>query len=138
MPPVDHELIAADDIIGLKGQLLASGLSIPQLVRTAWAAAASFRGTDKRGGPNGARIRLEPQRDWPVNDPAELAKVLQTLEQAQLDFNDEQPGGKRVSLADLIALGGCAAVNRRRRTPDTTLGSSSRQDVRTPRRSRPT
>ncbi len=110
MPPVDHELIAADDIAGLKGQILASGLSIPQLVITAWAAAASFRGTDKRGGVNGARIRLEPQRDWQVNDPAELAKVLQTLEQVQQDFNDGQPGGKKVSLADLIVLGGCAAV----------------------------
>ncbi len=110
VPAVDHDLIAADDIAGLKGQILASGLSIPQLVTTAWAAASSFRGTDKRGGANGARIRLEPQRDWPVNDPAELAKVLQTLEQVQQDFNDEQPGGKKVSLADLIVLGGCAAV----------------------------
>jgi catalase-peroxidase len=110
VPPVDRELIAADDIAGLKGQLLASGLSIPQLVITAWAAAASFRGTDKRGGANGARIRLEPQREWLVNDPAELAKVLHTLEQVQQDFNDGQPGGKKVSLADLIVLGGCAAV----------------------------
>jgi catalase-peroxidase len=110
VPAVDHELIGAEDIAALKGKLLASGLSIPQLVSTAWAAAASFRGTDKRGGANGARIRLAPQRDWEVNDPTELAKVLQTLEQVQQDFNSSQSGGKKVSLADLIVLGGCAAV----------------------------
>jgi catalase-peroxidase len=110
VPAVDHELIGEADIASLKGKILASGLSISQLVSTAWASAASFRGTDKRGGANGARLRLAPQRDWEVNDPAELAKVLQTLEQIQQDFNGSQSGGKKVSLADLIVLGGCAAV----------------------------
>ena len=110
VPEVDHELIGEEDIAALKGKILASGLSISQLVSTAWASAASFRGTDKRGGANGGRIRLEPQRDWEVNNPAELAKVLQTLEGIQQDFNSSQSGGKKVSLADLIVLGGCAAV----------------------------
>ncbi|MEQ7124204.1 catalase/peroxidase HPI [Actinopolymorpha sp. B11F2] len=110
VPEVTHELIADEDIAALKGTLLASGLSISQLVSTAWASAASFRGTDKRGGANGARIRLAPQKDWQVNSPAELAKALQVLEQVQRDFNSAQPGGKQVSLADLIVLGGCAAV----------------------------
>ena len=110
VPAVDHELIGEEDIAALKGKILASGLSISQLVSTAWASAASFRGTDKRGGANGARIRLAPQKDWEVNEPAELAKVLQTLEQIQQDFNSSQSGGKKVSLADLIVLGGCAAV----------------------------
>ena len=113
VPEVDHELIGEADIAGLKSRILGSGLSISQLVSTAWAAAASFRGTDKRGGANGARIRLAPQKDWDVNDPSELAKVLQTLEQLQQDFNRGQAGGsagKKVSLADLIVLGGCAAV----------------------------
>jgi catalase-peroxidase len=110
VPEVDHELIGDEDIAALKGKILASGLSISQLVSTAWASAASFRGTDKRGGANGARIRLAPQKDWEVNDPAELAKVLQTLEDIQQDFNSTQSGGKKVSLADLIVLGGCAAV----------------------------
>jgi catalase-peroxidase len=110
VPAVDHELVAEKDIAALKGTILASGLSIPQLVTTAWAAAASFRGTDKRGGANGARIRLAPQRDWEVNNLAGLATVLQTLEQVQQDFNASQSGGKKVSLADLIVLGGCAAV----------------------------
>jgi catalase-peroxidase len=110
VPAVDHELIGVEDIAALKGKLLASGLSLPQLVTTAWASAASFRGTDKRGGANGARIRLAPQRDWEANEPAELANVLQSLEQIQQDFNGSQTGGKKVSLADLIVLGGCAAV----------------------------
>jgi catalase-peroxidase len=110
VPGVDHELIGEQDIAALKGNLLASGLSISQLVTTAWAAAASFRGTDKRGGANGARVRLAPQRDWEVNDPTELAKVLQRLEELQRDFNGSQSGDKKVSLADLIVLGGCAAV----------------------------
>jgi catalase-peroxidase len=110
VPAVDHELIGQQDIAALKGKVVASGLSISQLVSTAWAAAATFRGTDKRGGANGARIRLAPQKDWEVNDPTELAKVLQTLEAIQQDFNTTQSGGKRVSLADLIVLGGCAAV----------------------------
>jgi len=110
VPPVDHELIGDDDIADLKGRILASGLSVSQLVSTAWSSAATFRGTDKRGGANGARIRLAPQKNWEVNDPTELAKVLQTLEQVQQDFNSSQSGGKRVSLADVIVLGGCAAV----------------------------
>jgi catalase-peroxidase len=110
VPAVDHELIDEADIARLKDTILASGLSIPRLVSTAWAAAASFRGTDKRGGANGARVRLAPQKDWEVNEPAALAEVLQTLEQIQQDFNRSQAGGKRVSLADLIVLGGCAAV----------------------------
>jgi catalase-peroxidase len=112
VPEVDHELITDEDIAALKGKLLDSGLSISQLVSTAWASAASFRGTDKRGGANGARIRLAPQKDWEANDPAELAKVLPTLERIQQDFNSAQSGGKKVSLADLIVLGGCAAVER--------------------------
>jgi catalase-peroxidase len=110
VPEVDHDLIVDEDVRALKSTILASGLSIPQLVTTAWASAASFRGTDKRGGANGARIRLAPQRDWEVNNPAELAKVLRTLEQIQHDFNRSQSGGKKVSLADLIVLGGCAGV----------------------------
>jgi len=110
VPDVDHELIGAQDIAGLKAKVLASGLSVSQLVSTAWASAASFRGTDKRGGANGARIRLAPQKDWEVNNPAELGKVLQTLEQIQTKFNSSQTNGKRVSLADLIVLAGCAGV----------------------------
>jgi catalase-peroxidase len=111
VPPVDHELIGERDIGALKGKILESGLSISQLVRTAWAAATTFRGTDKRGGANGARIRLAPQKDWEVNEPAALAKALQKLEAIQKDFNSSQSGGKKkVSLADLIVLGGCAAV----------------------------
>jgi catalase-peroxidase len=110
VPAVDHDLIDAADIAALKERLLASGLSGTQLVRTAWAAAASFRGTDKRGGANGARLRLEPQRSWAVNEPAELASVLPVLERVQQDFNGAQSGGKKVSLADVIVLGGCAAV----------------------------
>ncbi|HEX7107167.1 MAG TPA: catalase/peroxidase HPI [Acidothermaceae bacterium] len=112
VPAVDHELVSDDDVAGLKARILGSGLSIPQLVRTAWSAAASFRGTDKRGGANGARIRLAPQRDWASNEPAELAKVLPVLEQIQQEFNGGQFGGKRISLADLIVLGGCAAVEK--------------------------
>jgi catalase-peroxidase len=111
VPAVDHELIGDKDIAALKAKILASGLSISQLVTTAWASAATFRGSDKRGGANGARIRLAPQKDWDVNQPAELARVLQKLEAVQKDFNSSQAGGKKkVSLADLIVLGGCAAV----------------------------
>jgi catalase-peroxidase len=110
VPDVDHELIGDADIAALKGKLLASGLSISQLVTTAWASAVTFRFTDRRGGANGARIRLAPQKDWEVNQPAELAKVLQALEQVQQDFNGSQSSGMKVSLADLIVLGGCAAV----------------------------
>ena len=110
VPYVDHELIDEQDIAHLKAEVLASGLSVSRLVSTAWAAAASFRGTDKRGGANGARLRLAPQKDWEVNDPAELAKVLPTLEGIQAEFNNAQSGGKRVSLADLIVLAGGAGV----------------------------
>jgi catalase-peroxidase len=110
VPAVDHDLIGAAEIAALKATLLASGLSVSQLVSTAWAAAASFRDTDKRGGANGARLRLAPQKDWEVNDPAALAEVLPTLERIQQDFNSAQTGGMKVSLADLIVLGGCAAV----------------------------
>ena len=110
VPAVDHELIDEKDAAALKAKILASGLSISQLVTTAWASAASFRGSDKRGGANGARIRLVPQKDWEVNQPVELAKVLQKLESIQKDFNSSQKGSKKVSLADLIVLGGCAAV----------------------------
>ena len=110
VPDVDHALISEQDIAALKGKILESGLSISQLVSTAWASAATFRGTDKRGGANGARIRLAPQKDWEVNNPSELEKVLQTLEEIQAEFNGSQSDGKRVSLADLIVLAGCAAV----------------------------
>src|SRR6266852_3179572 len=111
VPAVDHALIGEPDIAALKAKILASGLSVSQLASTAWASAATFRGTDKRGGANGARIRLAPQKDWEVNQPAELAKTLQTLERIQKDFNSAQSGGKKkVSLADVIVLGGCAAV----------------------------
>ncbi|MGA2084209.1 MAG: catalase/peroxidase HPI, partial [Terracidiphilus sp.] len=110
IPAVDHPLIGEQDIAALKAKILASGLSISQLVTTAWASAATFRGSDKRGGANGARIRMAPQKDWEVNQPAELAKVLQKLEAIQKDFNGARSGGKKVSLADLIVLGGCAAV----------------------------
>ncbi|HQZ40115.1 MAG TPA: catalase/peroxidase HPI [Vicinamibacterales bacterium] len=140
VPPVAHELIGEADIAALKATLLASGLSIPQLVSTAWASAASFRGTDKRGGANGARIRLAPQKDWAVNNPPELAKVLKTLEGIQKQFNDAQVGGKKqVSLADLIVLGGCAAVEQAARsgghdvrvpfTPGRTDASPEQTDV---------
>jgi catalase-peroxidase len=111
VPAVDHELIGEQDIAGLKAKILKSGLSISQLIATAWASAASFRGSDKRGGANGARIRLEPQKSWEVNQPAELAKALPKLEAIQKEFNSSQSGGKKkVSLADVIVLGGCAAV----------------------------
>jgi len=110
VPAVDHELIDTQDIADLKGKILASGLSVSQLVSTAWASASTFRGSDKRGGANGARLRLAPQKDWEVNQPAQLKTVLQTLEGIQKDFNSAQSGGKRVSLADLIVLGGCAGV----------------------------
>jgi catalase-peroxidase len=110
IPAADHAFIGEQDTAVLKAKILASGLTISQLVTTAWASAATFRGSDKRGGANGARIRLAPQKDWEANQPAELAKVLQTLEAIQTEFNAAQSGGKKVSLADLIVLGGCAAV----------------------------
>jgi catalase-peroxidase len=110
IPAVNHKLIDEQDIVSLKGQILGSGLSVSQLVSTAWASASTFRGSDKRGGANGARIRLAPQKDWKVNQPAQLAKVLTTLEGIQSKFNSAQSGGKKVSLADLIVLAGCAGV----------------------------
>ena len=110
VPEVDHDLVDAADVAELKAKVLASGLSVSRLVATAWASAGSFRGTDKRGGANGARVRLAPQRDWEANDPAELAGALETLEAVQAEFNEAQTGGKRVSLADLIVLAGCAGV----------------------------
>jgi catalase-peroxidase len=110
IPAVDHPLINAQDIASLKSRILASGLSVSELVSTAWASASTFRGSDKRGGANGARIRLAPQKDWPVNQPAQLARVLKTLESIQSDFNRHATGGKKISLADLIVLAGCAGV----------------------------
>lgn len=112
IPAVDHKLLEARDISALKAKLLSSGLTVPQLVKTAWASAASFRGTDMRGGANGARLRLEPQKDWAVNDPQQLAQVLAVLEQVQTDFNKTLRGGKKVSLADVIVLGGAAAIEK--------------------------
>ncbi|MFZ5828579.1 MAG: catalase/peroxidase HPI [Planctomycetota bacterium] len=124
VPAVDHELINEQDIASLKDKILNSGLSTSQLVSTAWASASTFRGSDMRGGANGARIRLNPQKDWEVNQPAELAKVLETLENIQRDFNSSQSGSKKVSLADVIVLGGCAAVEEAAR--------KAGQDVRVP------
>jgi catalase-peroxidase len=112
IPAVDHPVIGEQDITALKAKILASGLSVSQLVSTAWASASTFRGSDKRGGANGARIRLAPQKDWDVNQPVQLAKVLQKLEAIQKEFNASQSGGKKVSLADLIVLGGCAAIEK--------------------------
>jgi catalase-peroxidase len=112
IPAVDHPLIGEQEIAALKAKILASGLSVSELVSTAWASASTFRGSDKRGGANGARIRLAPQKDWDVNQPAQLTKVLQTLEAIQNEFNASKSGGKKVSLADLIVLGGCAAIEK--------------------------
>ncbi len=124
VPPVDHPLVDAADIAALKAQVLASGLSVGQLVNTAWASASTFRGSDKRGGANGARIRLAPQKDWEVNQPTELAKVLATLEGIQKAFNASAAGGKKVSLADLIVLAGGAAIE--------TAAKKAGQDVTVP------
>ena len=110
VPAVNHKLIDAADIASLKSRILKSGASVPELVRTAWASASSFRGTDLRGGANGARVRIAPQKDWAVNNPTELAQVLTRLEDIQKEFNATAVGGKKVSLADLIVLGGAAAV----------------------------
>jgi catalase-peroxidase len=112
VPAITHELIGEDDIVALKDKILDSGLSISQLVSTAWASASTFRGSDKRGGANGARIRLAPQKDWEVNQKARLGNVLETLESIQKEFNSSQTGGRQVSLADLIVLGGCAAIEK--------------------------
>ena len=139
VPAVDHPLVDAKDVAQLKSKILASGLTVPELVRTSWASAATFRSTDKRGGANGARIRLAPQKDWAVNNPRELAKVLQHLEGIQQDFNRSQSGGKKVSLADLIVLGGSAAVEQAAKkagydvqvpfTPGRTDASQAQTDV---------
>jgi catalase-peroxidase len=139
VPAVTQPLIDAQDIAALKVRILASGLSVPQLIATAWASAATFRGSDKRGGANGARIRLAPQKDWAVNQPTQLQAVLQTLEVIQKAFNSSQTGGKSVSLADLIVLGGCAAVEQAARkagfdvtvpfTPGRTDASQEQTDV---------
>jgi catalase-peroxidase len=112
IPAVDHPLIGSTEIAGLKAKILASGLTISELVSAAWASASTFRGSDKRGGANGARVRLAPQKDWAVNQPAQLAKVLKTLEAIQKEFNASAAGGKKVSLADLIVLGGAAAIEK--------------------------
>jgi catalase-peroxidase len=139
VPAVDHALVNAQDVAQLKSRILSSGLTVPELVRTAWASAASFRGTDMRGGANGARVRLDPQRSWEVNDPAELAKVLKTLEGIQQDFNRAATGGRKISLADLIVLGGAAAIEQAARqaghevqvpfTPGRTDASQQQTDV---------
>jgi catalase-peroxidase len=141
VPDVDHDLIGDADIAVLKAKILESGVSISQLVTTAWASAATFRGTDKRGGANGARLRLAPQKDWEVNEPADLASALQALERIQQDFNNSQSGGTRVSLADLIVLAGCAAVEQAARnaghdvtvpfSPGRTDASQDQTDVET-------
>ena len=146
VPAVNHKLIDAKDIASLKDKILASGLSVSELVSTAWASASTFRGSDKRGGANGARIRLAPQKDWEVNQPAQLKKVLQALEKIQAEFNKAQSGGKKVSLADLIVLGGCAAVEKAAKnagqdvtvpfTPGRMDASQEQTDVELIRRSR--
>src|SRR5699024_2824838 len=110
IPALDHELVDADDVDALKQKIAESGLTIPELVSTAWASASSFRGSDKRGGANGARIRLAPMKDWEVNNPAQLSKVLNVLENIQKEFNASQTSGKKVSLADLIVLGGSVGI----------------------------
>jgi catalase-peroxidase len=139
LPAANYQTIDAQDVASLKAKILASGLTVSQLVSTAWASASTYRGSDKRGGANGARIRLAPQKDWPVNQPAELAKVLKTLEGIQSEFNKAASGGKKVSLADLIVLGGCAAVEQAAKnaghnltvpfTPGRTDGSQAQTDV---------
>jgi catalase-peroxidase len=119
IPAVDHPLVDAQDVAGLKDKILTSGLSVSELVSTAWASASTWRGSDKRGGANGARVRLAPQKDWEVNDPPVLAKVMSTLEGVQRDFNASAAGGKKISLADLIVLGGAAAVEKAARDAGT-------------------
>jgi catalase-peroxidase len=121
IPAVNHPLVDAADITALKGKVLASGLTVSELVSTAWASASTFRGSDKRGGANGARIRLAPQKDWEVNQPEQLAKVLKTLEGIQTEFNSTQSGGKKISLADLIVLAGCAGVEQAAKNAGHTL-----------------
>ncbi len=137
IPAINHPLIDAQDIAALKSKILASGLSVSQLVATAWASASTFRGSDKRGGANGGRIRLAPQKDWEVNQPAQLASVLKTLEEIQSAFNGAQSGGKKVSLADLIVLAGGVGVEQAAKMPGTRSPCLSRRDAWTLRRSRP-
>ena len=138
VPAVDHALVDDADVAALKAKIPDAGLSVSQLVSTAWASASTYRDTDKRGGANGARIRLSPQAEWDVNVISGVSRVVSTLEGIQQDFNGSQSGGKAVSLADLIVLGGCAASSRRPRRPATTCRSRSRRAAPTPRRSRPT
>ena len=138
VPQVSHELVGAAEIADLKRRVLKAGLTVSQLVSTAWASASSFRGSDKRGGANGARIRLEPQSGWEVNHPDQLATVLRTLEGIQQSFNSAQSGGKQISLADLIVLAGAAAVEKAARTPASTSRCRSRRAAPTRRRTRPT
>jgi len=138
IPALNHPLIDAQDIQQLKGQILNSGLSVAQLVSTAWASASTFRGSDKRGGANGARIRLAPQKDWEVNQPQQLAQVLQGLEAIQSAFNSGQSNGKRVSLADLIVLGGCAAVELAANNAGYSVSVPFARGAWTPARNRPT
>lgn len=138
LPAVTHELVDAADVADLKGRVLAAGLPVSQLVSTAWASASSFRGSDKRGGANGARIRLEPQNGWEANEPDQLATVLRALEGVQESFNSAQSDGKRISLADLIVLAGVRPSNGPPRTPGSTSGCRSRPAGWTRRRTRPT
>ena len=138
LPAVDHALVGAEDIADLKGKLLASGLTISQLVTTAWASAVTFRGSDKRGGANGARIRLAPQKDWEVNQPGQLATVLAKLEEIRAAFNGAQTGGKAISLADLIVLGGTAAVEAAAKKAGFDIAVGFTLGARMPRRSRRT
>ena len=138
VPAVDHELVDAADVAALKSRILDSGLTVSQLVSTAWASASTFRISDRRGGANGARIRLEPQRGWEVNDPDGLAQVLRTLEGIQESFNGSRSGGKKISLADLIVLGGAAAVEQAARTAGVDVRVPFARGARTPRRSGPT
>jgi len=137
VPAVDHDLIGPADIAKLKKEILESGLAVPELVRTAWASAASFRGSDMRGGANGARVRLEPQKNWEVNDPKELKKALETLEKVQKGFNTARSDKKKVSLADLIVLGGAAAIEKAAGMPVIPLRSLLRRGARTHRRNKP-
>ena len=138
VPAVDHELVNDDDVQALKENILASGLSVSDLVFTAWASASTYRDSDKRGGANGARIRLEPQKNWEANDPQRLHNVLDTLERIQKEFNGNQTGNKKVSLADLIVLGGCAAVEKGAKNAGLDMRAyRSAPAVRMPLKSRP-
>ena len=137
VPAVDHALVTDEDVKALKAKILDSGLSVSQLVSAAWASAASFRGTDLRGGANGARIRLAPQKDWEVNKTADLDTVLPALEKIQSDFNGSASGGKKVSLADVIVFAGSAGIEKAAKDAGHDIRCRSRRGARTPRRSRP-